>query len=394
MALNDQYEVLIHRHARYVLVAVIGGREKCAEAFYAEGPERSILGNVYRGKVMRVMHQLGAAFIDIGLEKQAFLPLSQLDMAQSMRLTEGSTLLVQVIKNPRDNKGPKVVPLQSIASRYFVWKPDMRDIHCSRRMIDAAERVRLLDTYKKLIAESQLGAGGVIRTQAAHMNEDCLNKDWQLLVDFHARLEATQLGLLLDRQDFPMAYFIDVIKTDVVTIWFDDPALFHKTQVYCRKYWPNFLHKIQLFDNTTSMLQRHSVDQVLTQALFPKVMLPSGGDIYIQKTEGMWVVDVNGVESPLVTNSEAAREIARQIRLRNMGGLIVIDFVRLHKSTEQQAVISVLQKEMLSDTEKAHCAGFTASGLVEIIRERTHSSLQEVLTTECNICHGLGYQRI
>ncbi|HEY6864311.1 MAG TPA: ribonuclease G [Burkholderiales bacterium] len=377
---------------------------------------RGIVGNIYAGKIARVLPGMQSAFVEIGLERAAFLHVA--DIWEHRRaaqqspaaakpiekiLAEGQSILVQVIKDPIGTKGARLSTQISIAGRLLVYLPQDPHIGISQRIEDEAERERLRGRLQHLLPEDEAG-GFIVRTVAETATEAELAADVSYLRrlwhDIRGRALTSSAPALL-YQDLSLAQRVlrDFVSERTGRIVIDSRENFQKLQGFAGEYMPNVLPRVEHYSGERPLFDLHNVEDEIEHALARRVELKSGGYLVIDQTEATTAIDVNtggyvGVrnfdDTIFKTNLEAAQVIARQLRLRNLGGIIIIDFIDMENPEHRAAVLEEFNKTLARDRTKMTVNGFTALGLVEMTRKRTRESLEHVLCEPCPTCSGRG----
>jgi len=371
-----------------------------------------MVGNIYIGKVARVLPGMQSAFVDIGLERAAFLHVADIwEQRQNGAefkpietiLADGQPLMVQVIKDPIGTKGARLSTQISIAGRLLVYLPQDPHIGISQRIEDETERQHLRDMLQQVLPADEKG-GFIIRTVAETATESelladvhYLRKLWQDIND-RGRVSAPQTLLY---QDLSLSQRVlrDMVHDDTARIIIDSRENFSRLQAFAAEYMPNVLPRLEHYAGERPLFDLFNAEEEIQKALGRRVELKSGGYLIIDQTEAMTTVDVNtggfvGVrnfdDTIFKTNLEAAQVIARQLRLRNLGGIIILDFIDMENEDHRRAVLAELQKALSRDRTKITLNGFTALGLVEMTRKRTRESLEHVLCQPCPTCAGRG----
>ncbi len=407
-------EILINNNGFETRVALIDGG--LASEFWLERQQQSsIVGNIYKGRVQKVLPGLQAAFIDIGLAKSAFIHVSDfaeierdVDKSQdviSTLLHEGQMLVVQVYKDQIGSKGARVTTQVSIPSRYLVMMPNASELLAiSSRIDDVTERERLL-TLMKEINEGNEDFGLIARTNAEQMQKALLEHDWQFLKRLWRkvaeRIENQKTPSLI-YSEFSLAKRVvrDHITENLTQITVDSYDIHLKVKQFVSDFayeWPGEVHWYQ---GSRPLFDQFNAEDEIERILSKKVDLKSGGNLVFDQNEAMTTVDVNtgqyvGFKSledtAFKTNLEAAQVIARQLRLRNIGGIIVIDFIDMADVMHQQQVQQTLEEYLSLDSARTNVLGFTALNLMEVTRKRTTENIRDVVCEPCNKCHGSGY---
>lgn len=412
-------EILVQVEEDEAKVAVLE-EGQLVEIYVERGPNERLVGNIYKGVVKNVLPGMQAAFVDIGLEKNAFLYVedalsnvlwqgehfAKLDKnAVELPhigdiLKEGQEIVVQITKEPVGSKGARVTTKITLPGRYLVLMPSVDYIGVSRRIEDEAERERLKTISEKIRPEKM---GLIVRTVAEGVCEEVLNQDLQNLLKMWERLwqRANNTGgMVLLHRDLALVQRIlrDLFSDEIQKLSVNSRAVMEEVIEYLEVSEINLTGKVFLSD-TAKLLEKYAVNQQITQALKRKVWLKNGGYLVIDETEALTVIDVNTgkfvgshdlAETVLLTNCEAAREIARQLRLRNIGGIIIIDFIDMDTDEHREKVLGVLDEELKKDKVKAHILGITSLGLVEMTRKKVRQSLSSTLEKKCSYCGGKG----
>ncbi|MDE2089253.1 MAG: ribonuclease G [Gammaproteobacteria bacterium] len=410
-------ELLINVTPRETRVAVLENGV-LQEVHMERARRRGLVGNVFKGRVCRVLPGMQAAFVDIGLERAAFLHVSDISLplengvpaAEERRpdaigelLREGQELLVQVIKDPLGTKGARLTTYITIPSRYLVFLPDARNTGVSTKIEDEAERQRL----KEIVTNAMGGGkeGGYIArtaaesapTEALHADKEFLCKLWQSLRERAATTPAGQIVY----EDLPLALrtLRDLVGGDVERVRIDSRETYQKAVRFAEQFIPEMAPRIEHYPGERPIFDLYGVEDEIQKALERKVPLKSGGYLIIDQTEAMTTIDVNTgayvghrnlEETIFKTNLEAAQAIARQLRLRNLGGIIIIDFIDMSNEEHKRQVLRVLEKCLEKDHIRSHISGVSALGLVEMTRKRTRESLAHILCEPCPTCGGTG----
>ena len=378
-----------------------------------------IVGNIYLGKVSRVLPGMQAAFVDIGMEKAAFLHASDIvtydhendqitrksnsvrDIIELVR--EGQKIIVQVVKDPLGTKGARLTTDITLPSRYLVFMPDSKHVGVSQRIENEAEKQRL----KKIVeGHYEEGQGGfIVRTVAEGAGEKELAQDAVFLKKLWSKIikkkKKTRNPDVL-YEDLSLAFRIirDFIAEELEKVRIDSKLTFGQLTAFTEEFSPELTEKLEYYPGERPIFDMFGVESEIKRALDKKVELKSGGYLVIDQTEAMTTIDVNtggfvghrSLEDTIFnTNSEATQAIARQLRLRNLGGIIIIDFIDMLSTDHQRRVLHSLEIALSKDRAKNNVNGFSALGLVEMTRKRTRESLEHVLCSECEVCNGRGY---
>ena len=413
-------EILINFSPMETRVAVIENG-MLQEVHVERNDHRGIVGNIYLGKVVRVLPGMQAAFIEIGLERAGFIHVADIepkngqpdsdDIAQLVR--EGQSLLVQVLKDPISTKGARLTTQISIPSRYLVYLPGSDHVGISQRIEDETEKQRLKDCLESYLAHptellkeaSEFTKEGVIvRTVAEGVSEQSLQQD----VDFLRRLWrqvsqqiATAKAPQIIYQDLPLALrtLRDIAHPQIEKIRIDSKETYQKASEFVDQLVPEMAAKLEHYPGERPIFDLYNVEDEIQKALGRKVPLKSGGYIIIDQTEAMTTVDVNTgayvghrnlEETIFKTNLEAATAIGRQLRLRNLGGIIILDFIDMHDLEHQRQVARTLDRALAKDHVKTKVLAVSELGLIQMTRKRTRESLEQLLCEPCSSCDGTG----
>ncbi|ARU55957.1 ribonuclease G [Oleiphilus messinensis] len=393
------------------------------EVYIERSGSRGIVGNIYKGKVVRVLPGMEAAFVDIGLEKAAFIHASDVDItplnlaqeATSDRtvpdiaslLYEGQSLTVQVTKDPIGSKGARLTTQISIPSRFLVYMPNNEHIGISQKIEDEESRERLKALVEECQAEIGESASGgyIIRTAAEGVSKDEAMADITYLQRLWRSIEEkirTVKAPSVIYQDLPLYIrtLRDLVRPPTEKIKIDSKESYVNACGFADNYVPNVEERLEYYPGERPIFDLYSVEDEIQRALSRKVQLKSGGYLIIDQTEAMTTIDVNTggfvghrnlEETIFKTNLEAARAISRQLRLRNLGGIIIIDFIDMADTEHQRHVIRMLEKMLERDHAKTKISCVSELGLVEMTRKRTTESLGQVLCQPCPLCDGRGF---
>lgn len=375
-----------------------------------------LVGNIYVGKVSRVLPGMQAAFVDIGLDKAAFLHAS--DIVQHNEATEleskpavskdirvlvreGQYLLVQVVKDPLGTKGARLTTDITLPSRHLVFMPDSGHVGVSQRLESESERQRLKDIVSNCLDET---GGFIVRTAAEGASEEELVQDARFLKKLWSKIlkrkkNTRKEGVVYE--DLTLSYRIlrDFVGTELERIRVDSKLTFQQLTAFCEEFMPQSIALLEYYPGERPIFDMFDVENEIQRALERKVPLKSGGYLIIDQTEAMTTIDVNtGAfvghrnldETIFNTNTEATQAIARQLRLRNLGGIIIIDFIDMQNEEHKRRVFHSLELALGRDRAKTNIHGFSALGLVEMTRKRTRESLEHILCSECPVCKGRG----
>ncbi|ANG62041.1 ribonuclease G [Marinobacterium aestuarii] len=409
-------EILINFTPMETRVAVIENGVP-QELYIERAKRRGLVGNIYNGKVVRVLPGMQAAFVDIGLERAAFIHVEEVlgqsataeersntSIAQVLR--EGQGLLVQVTKDPIGTKGARLTTHLSIPSRYLVYMPGNEHIGVSQRIEDNDERDRLRSLIDSLAEEAgeESRGGFILRTVAEGANETELRADLLFLYRLWGAIQDKIKGAGLPEivyEDLPlnMRALRDMAHAGVERIRIDSRETYQKAQEFVQALVPEIQHKLEYYPGERPIFDLFNVEEEIKRGLGRKVELKSGGYLIFDQTEAMTTVDINTggfvghrnlEETIFKTNLEAATAIGRQLRLRNLGGIIIIDFIDMEDSDHQRQVLRTLERVLEKDHAKCKVTGVSELGLVEMTRKRTRESLEQVLCDACSQCQGRG----
>ena len=384
----------------------------------------SVVGNLYKGRVNRVLPGMQAAFVDIGLARNAFLyvreaggilddytdiflaeeaealqpDISNSDISDLLR--QGQEILVQVVKDPIGTKGARLTTHVSLPGRFLVYLPNVRHYGVSRRITDDRERERLRELVKSFDAPG----GWIVRTAGEDQGTAELDADRKYLLQTWDRVQGianqARAPSLIHRELSAVLRAIrDLFTHTVSEVWIDDEESFEEVLEFLEQSDPGLVPRISLFRQATDLMNSFGIDRELEKVLRPKVWLKSGGYLVINQTEALVTIDVNtgkyvGSQSledtVFALNLEAAVEIVRQLRLRDLGGIIVIDFIDMEQPEHRQLVFDTLAEELSTDPARTQLLPMSDIGLVQLTRKRTRPSLERTLSRECPYCHGSG----
>jgi ribonuclease G len=414
------------------------------ELFIEREDETSIAGNIYKGRVQRVLPGMQAAFVDIGFEQAAFIyvddvldteshkmfsqfeqdpdmeaetdaeeedlsmdkqtwkPAPSSDTAIEDLLSEGQEILVQVSKSAIGSKGPRVTTHISLAGRYMVLMPTVDHIGISKRIENESERTRLRDL---LLSIRKNEFGYILRTQSLGVTVDTIQKEMDFLTNTWEEIQnknrITSAPSLVYK-DLTVTYRAvrDLLANEADKLIIDSPVEYERVQQFLRKLMPDVNLSVALYQGREPIFENYNIEGDVARALKQKVWLKSGGYIVIEQTEALVAIDVNTGryvgkhnfdETILKTNLEAVKEIAYQIRLRNIGGIIIIDFIDMKKDAHKEKVMTLLNEAMKNDKSQTNILPLTELGLVQMTRKRTRRNLTRTLCEPCFYCNGTGH---
>jgi ribonuclease G len=387
--------------------------------------ERGLVGNIYAGKVVRVLPGMQSAFIDIGLERAAFLHVADLHREDGgprvarnadtqvpieKRVHEGQTLMVQVIKDPIGTKGARLSTQISVAGRLLVFLPQDDHLGISQKIGSPEQREALRERMTRLIAEADVREGRnrpggfILRTNAEDATDDELALDIAYLRKTWGRvreegLKAPPGTLLYQELNLAQRVLRDLVTEAVATIRIDSLIQFDALKTFGEAFTPTAVERLQHYKGERPIFDLYNIDTEIEKALARRVDLKSGGYLIIDQTEALTTVDVNtggyvGArnfdDTIFKTNLEASQAIARQLRLRNLGGIIIVDFIDMLREDHRDNVLAEFRKQLGRDRTKITVSGFSPLGLVEMTRKRTRESLAHMLCVPCPTCEGRG----
>jgi ribonuclease G len=421
--------ILFNATATEKRVALLENK-KIAELVVERPDQYRILGNIYRGRITSILPGIQSAFIDIGLEQSGFLHASDVDPSllleadddrierytnrgvKSKRrqvarvpieqvLGEGQDILVQVLKEPIGNKSPKVTTQISLAGRFLVLVPDTNFIGISKKTSDQKERRRL----KRIVLKHKPpGVGFIVRTIGQKVSEEELTNEMKSLINKWRNAQKKALTgkgpkLIVKECSVTTQVIRDLFAKDVEEIWVDQNDDYSEILDYLNTVSPDLRKRVRLYKKEEPLFDKFEIEKDLSRLLKRKVWLKSGGYLYFDHAEALLAIDVNtgrnvgkkDLEDTIFqTNIEAAREICRQLRLRDIGGLIVVDFIDMRKTENRRRLEREMRSLLEQDSTVASCTGLSKFGLMEITRKRVRPELQEIFTDACHSCNGLG----
>jgi len=411
-----------------------------AEEVYIERErERGLKGNIYKGRVQRVLPGIQAAFVDIGLHKSGFLYAGDIAASEAEPLDddnseastdnneedndtentaprrriippintlvrEGQEILVQVSKDPIASKGPRLTSLLSLAGRYLVYLPGLEHVGIARRMEGQEERERLLAIGHDIRPDN---AGLIIRTVAEGHSKEELQDDLNFLIrlwsDIEERCKNTVPGSVIHAElSLHLRVMRDYVDDAVQKIHVDSKETYQSMKTFADNFMPEVAKRLYYYPGNRPVFDVYGVEEELDRALKRKVPLKSGGHIVIDQTEALIAIDVNSgsfvrsrsmEETGFKTNLEAVHEIVHQLRIRNLGGIIVVDFIDMQEEENKTRMLEVLEEALTRDKTKTHVIQLSSLGLVEMTRKRTRDSLGRTLLSECTRCESVGHTK-
>jgi len=414
-------EILINVTPRETRIALV--KNGMLQEVYSERASKlGLVGNIYKGRISRVLPGMQAAFVDIGLERAAFLHASDIHSIAGIKqemdryreekkdnegissmCCEGQNILVQVVKDPLGSKGARLTTHLSIPSRYLVFMPGMDYIGVSQRIAEEQERSRLRDIVKQA---NEGGTGGhILRTVSEGVDEAAIRVDIEYLSRVWDSIQErckTDKAPTVIYEDLPLVLrsMRDLVATKLEKVHIDSFETYEKVCRFVHTFIPDMDGRIEYYQGERPLFDLYGVEDEIQKALSRKVQLKSGGHVVIDQTEAMTTIDVNTgafvghrnlEETIFKTNLEASHAIARQLRLRNLGGIIIIDFIDMAEQEHKRQVLRTLERELDKDHAKSHICEVSPLGLVEMTRKRTRESLEHVLCEACPTCEGRGF---
>lgn len=415
-------EILINVTPRETRVAVVENG-MLQEVHIERSSRRGYVGNIYKGRVQRVMPGMQAAFVEIGLERAAFLHASDILRPPPAAVAsegeaeppapaptppiaelvhEGQEIVVQVVKDPIGSKGARLTTQLSIPSRYLVLLPHSKVVGVSARIEDEAERARLKALLAECVGASSMGY--IVRTNAEGQGAEALAEDvdylgraWELVRDNSARTPVG--GCIYEDLSLPLRALRDLMHDEIEKVRVDSRETFDKILLFARQFMPELAERVEHYPGERPIFDLYGIEDEIQRGLQKEVPLKSGGHLIIDQTEAMTTIDVNTgsflgqrnlEETVFRTNLEAAQAVARQLRLRNLGGIIIIDFIDMTDEDHRRQVLRTLEKALARDHAKTTVYDFSPLGLVEMTRKRTTESLARQLCEPCHECGGRG----
>lgn len=397
----------------------------------------TLVGSIHRGTVIRVLPGMQAAFVDIGLDKAAFLyvgdiredlesdsyPYSDMDRDEPLTesededkptshssahktpiqdlLKEGQSILVQVAKDPLGTKGARLTTHISLPGRFVVYLPTVRHLGISRRIESEEEREHL----RKVVQKMNPPGGVIVRTAGEGATDEQLRSDIEYLDRLSKEVfknyeKKKTPGMIHQELDVELRALRDLMNEDVATVWVDDVEVHKKVSKFVNQLMPKYKQNIVLYEEKKPLFDLYDVDIEISRSMDRKIWLKSGGYIVIDEAEALVVIDINTgrfvgkkdlEDTILKTNLEAVREIAHQLRIRNCGGIIIVDFIDMEKESHREKVLEALKEEVAKDRARTNVMSMSSLGLVEMTRKRIRPSLIKTLCEPCRYCEGKGY---
>ncbi|MDR2884551.1 MAG: Rne/Rng family ribonuclease [Deferribacteraceae bacterium] len=419
-----QNKIILINSTSHETRAAVLSQGNISELFLERSRKRTLVGNIYKGKVVKVLPGMQSAFVDIGLHKAAFLHVADIhtdisDIEDESEeyddivptetsfppiedlLHEGQEIIIQVAKDATGNKGARLTMHLSLAGRHLVLMPNYSHIGVSRKIEDEDERDKLRDILKTICPAEH---GLIARTVSKGQNIDDLVADRDYLLRIWAKVceSAAKSGapkLVYEDDNLIFRILRDVVSEDTSELIIDNESDYNELLQFCKDYLPELEGKITLYNKPTPLFDAYNVELEINRVLDKKIWLRSGGYIIIDPTEALTVIDVNTgkfvgkrnfEETILKTNIEAAREIAHQLKLRNIGGIIIVDFIDMEVSENKTKVLNLLDELLREDRARASVVNITPLGLVEITRKRAQESVIRLMSEPCPYCEGRG----
>jgi len=385
------------------------------EVFIERADKRGIVGNVYKGKIVRILPGMQAAFVDIGLERAAFLHAADIIQPQENEsnirpintlLHDSQTVIVQVVKDPLGSKGARLTMNLTLPARYLVYLPDSQHIGISQKIENEETRNRLREIVAGAVSDDAGSSEGgfIIRTASETSAEKDLLNDIRYLkrawLSVQEKIDIVKApGIIHEDLNLTIRSIRDIASEKIEKIRIDSNETYLKAKRFSEEFIPEVVNNIEYYPGERPIFDLYSVEDEIQKALEQKVMLKSGGHMVIDQTEAMTTIDVNTgayvgrknlEETIFKTNLEATQSIARQLRLRNLGGIIIIDFIDMLDADHKRQVLRTFEKALARDRTKNHITEISSLGLVELTRKRTQESLERVLCEPCPACTGRG----
>jgi ribonuclease G len=414
-------KIIVNITPEQTRVALLDTNAQVAELYLERKKDASLVGNVYKGKVVKILPGMQSAFVDIGFEKAAFLHAADVlsgfdysifgeDLEESVpinlpiedMLQEGEEVFVQVSKDSIGTKGARVTSYITLPGRYLVLMPGVEHIGVSRKILEEDERTRLKD----LISESRPdNFGFIIRTASEGCTDEEIKKDIEYLMLLWDNIQMKKdkvhsPSVLYSDLDLALRSVRDLLGHEVDKLIVDSKEEYRKTVDFVNTYFPKLISKIELYQGAEPIFDAYGIELEIPKALGKRVWLKSGGYIVLDQTEALTSIDVNtgkfvgksSLEDTIFkTNIEAVKEIAYQIRLRNLGGIIIIDFIDMEKEENRKKLFSVFQEAMSKDRAKCTILEVSELGLIQMTRKRVRESLERILCESCSYCDGKGF---
>jgi ribonuclease G len=425
--MSDGRKMLVESDPHQTRIALLED-DRLTEIFVERHRHRGLVGNLYKGRVTRVLPGMQAAFVDVGLERDAFLYVSDVvesgSAAEDFELDEavgeaapaegepsiadllkaGQEIIVQVVKDPLPNKGARITTHVTLPGRHLVLLPTVRHVGVSRRIEDEAERTRLADLLREIAEEKRISEGLIVRTVGEEKGREEFEHDLEYLESLWGRIRqragrAVAPTLLHRDLDLALRVVRDLASADLSVLLVEGEETYARIVEFLDEVHPELIGKVKLYSQDAHLFEQLGIEPQIEAALESRVWLKSGGSIVINPTEALVAIDVNTgrfvgrtnlEDTVLTTNLEAVREIVRQIRLRDLGGIIVIDLIDMTEQAHRDEVFARLMEELERDRAKSKVLNISEFGLVEITRKRSRANLDRLLTQACPYCEGRG----
>jgi ribonuclease G len=418
-------DILINIEAGERRVAIL--RDKKLEWYFVERiAEKRIVGNVYKGIVTSVLNGMGAAFVDFGLGKNGFLYVDDI-IPQEMDdedaeplpkekhkkhrhhntkisdiIKKGQEVLVQIEKESLGTKGARITTHISLPGRYLVLMPTSKRHGVSRKIKDDKERLRIKGILNEIKLPEEMGL--VARTAAEGCDKRDFLRDVSYLLDTYNRISKAAKkekapALLFEEFDIGLKIIRDFLNQDTITVVADDKAEFKRLKAFTQRIVPKYRNKVHFHNDNIPLFEKHNIEKEIDKLFERKIFLKCGGYITIEQTEGMIAIDVNSgrftgkknlEDTIFKVNKEAAEEVARQLRLRDIGGIVIIDFIDMESSARRKETLSILQNALKKDKARTNIISFSELNIVEMTRQRVRKSLESVSYENCPYCQGKG----
>jgi len=405
---NGAKQILVSAEPSELKVAVLEEGRLC-EIYVERKGRRPLAGNIYKGKVENVLPGMEAAFVDIGLEKNGFLYVEEVMVHEdpdkrpkkiTQMLRSGQEILVQIVKDPMGTKGARLTTQISIPGHFLVYVPDGEGVGVSRRLPEE-KRQELRQLCRELKVKN---AGLIVRTAAENATKKNLVNDLKFLEKMWQTVQSREKSakapaLLYSEMEVSLRVMRDIFNETHELVLVDNQKEYDKIRSFLTKTSPELVDRVELYQGSKPLMETYGVDEEMKKALNKRVDLPSGGYLVIEETEAMTIIDVNTgryvgrsrlEDTILKTNIEACKEVVRQLRLRDIGGIIIIDFIDMARPRNRQQVLETLDKELETDRTKTYIVELSPLGLVEMTRQNVTEGLRGILTKTCPTCKGEG----
>ncbi len=401
-------QILVSAEPGELKVAILEEGRLC-EIYVERKGRRPLAGNIYKGKVENVLPGMEAAFVDIGLEKNGFLYVEEVMVHEqpdkrpkkiTQMLRSGQEILVQIVKDPMGTKGARLTTQISIPGHFLVYVPDGDGVGVSRRLADE-ERQRLRQVCRELKVKN---AGLIVRTAAEGASKKEMERDLKFLEKMWQTVKSREKSakaptLLYSEMEVSIKVMRDIFNETHERVLVDSQKEYDRIRSFLKKTSPELVDRVELYQGSKPLMETYGVEEEMKKALLRRVDLPSGGYLVIEDTEAMTIIDVNTgryvgrtrlEDTILKTNIEACKEVVRQLRLRDIGGIIIIDFIDMARPRNRQQVLETLDRELETDRTKTYIVELSPLGLVEMTRQNVTEGLRGILTKTCPMCEGEG----